>query len=153
MKCVNSSRSSLFARRGTFMPKEYKWFTSYIFRKKLSAHMIKVLISNPPKSVLLSIYFHNVCKKICWFSMGSNQYWTGRVYKLWVYFMTGTPQGSTESDFQRSRESNLRQVKSHICGGSNPSRLAFAIKIINSRAGSHDRADIITTNHRMHFSK
>ena len=87
---------------------------------------------NTPKSVLLSIYFHNVCKKtFCGFSMGSNQYWAGRVYELCVYFITGTPAGSTESDFLGSRESNLRQVKSHICGGSNPSRLAFAIKIIN----------------------
>ena len=42
------------------MPKQYKWFINYIFRKKkyLSAHMITVLISYPPKSVLLSIYFH-----------------------------------------------------------------------------------------------
>ena len=64
MKCVISSRSSLFARRDTFMPKQYKWFINYIFRKKyLSAHMITVLISYPPKSVLLSIYFHNVSKK------------------------------------------------------------------------------------------
>ena len=47
----------------------------------------------------------------------------------------------------------MREVKSHICGGLNPSRLAFAIKIINSCAGSHDRSDIITTNHIMHFSK
>ena len=31
------------------------------------------------------------------FSMGSNQYWAGRVYDLCVYFMTGTPKGSTES--------------------------------------------------------
>ena len=31
--------------------------------------------------------------------MGSNQYWAGRFYDLCVYFMTGTPEGSTESDF------------------------------------------------------
>ena len=31
--------------------------------------------------------------------MGSIQYWAGRVYKLCVYFMTGTPEGSTESGF------------------------------------------------------
>ena len=31
--------------------------------------------------------------------MGSNQYWTGRVYSLCVYFMTGTPEGSLESAF------------------------------------------------------
>ena len=31
--------------------------------------------------------------------MGSYQYWAGRVYDLYVYFMTGTPKGSTESGF------------------------------------------------------
>ena len=31
--------------------------------------------------------------------MGSNQYWVGRFYDLCVYFMTGTPEGSTESGF------------------------------------------------------
>ena len=31
--------------------------------------------------------------------MGSNQYWAERVYDLCVYFMTGTPEGSTESGF------------------------------------------------------
>ena len=35
----------------------------------------------------------------CGFSMGRNQYWAGRVYDLCVYYMTGTPKGSTESDF------------------------------------------------------
>ena len=29
--------------------------------------------------------------------MGSNQYWAGRVYDLYVNFMTGTPEGSSES--------------------------------------------------------
>ena len=29
--------------------------------------------------------------------MGSNQYWAGRVYDLCVYYMTGTPEGSTKS--------------------------------------------------------
>ena len=69
------------------MPKQQKWFINYIFRKKYLSHMITVLISYPPKSVLLSIYFLNV---------------------------------------------GMREAKSHICGGSNPSLLAFAIKIINS---------------------
>ena len=69
------------------MSKQYQWLINYKFRKKLSAHMITVLISYPPKSVILSIYFHNLC---------------------------------------------MREMKCHICGGSNPSRLAFAIKIINS---------------------
>ena len=36
-------------------------------------------------------------KTCCGFSMGSNQYWAGRVYDLCVYYMTGTPEGSTES--------------------------------------------------------
>ena len=31
--------------------------------------------------------------------MGRNQYWAGRVYDLLVYYMTGTPEGSTESGF------------------------------------------------------
>ena len=41
------------------------------------------------------------CKVItfCGFSMGRNQYWAGRVYDLCVYYMTGTPEGSTESGF------------------------------------------------------
>ena len=28
-----------------------------------------------------------------------NQYWAGSVYDLCVYYMTGTPEGSTESSF------------------------------------------------------
>ena len=31
--------------------------------------------------------------------MCRNQYWAGRVYDLCVYYMTGTPEGSTESGF------------------------------------------------------
>ena len=31
--------------------------------------------------------------------MGRNQYWAGRVYDLCVNYMTGTPEGSTESGF------------------------------------------------------
>ena len=31
--------------------------------------------------------------------MGRNQYWAGRVYDLCIYYMTGTPEGSTESSF------------------------------------------------------
>ena len=31
--------------------------------------------------------------------MGRNQYWAGRVYDLCVYYMTETPEGSTESVF------------------------------------------------------
>ena len=38
-------------------------------------------------------------KTFCCVSMGSNQYWAGRVYDLCVYYMTGTPEGSTESGF------------------------------------------------------
>ena len=33
------------------------------------------------------------------FSMGYNQFWAGWVYDLCVYFMAGTPEGSTESGF------------------------------------------------------
>ena len=42
---------------------------------------------------------HQCKKTLCGFSMGSNQYWAGRVYDLCVYYMTGTPEGSTESGF------------------------------------------------------
>ena len=38
-------------------------------------------------------------KTFCGFSLGRNQYWVGRVYDLCVYYMTGTPEGSTESGF------------------------------------------------------
>ena len=38
-------------------------------------------------------------KTFCGFSIGRNQYWAGRVYDLCVYYMTGTPEGSTESGF------------------------------------------------------
>ena len=38
-------------------------------------------------------------KTFCGFSMGRNQYWAGRVYDLCVYYMTGTPEGSTEIGF------------------------------------------------------
>ena len=31
--------------------------------------------------------------------MGRNLYWAGRVYDMCVYYMTGTPEGSTESCF------------------------------------------------------
>ena len=35
----------------------------------------------------------------CGFSMGRNQYWAWGVYDLCVSYMTGTPEGSTESGF------------------------------------------------------
>ena len=38
-------------------------------------------------------------KTFCGFSRGKNQYWPGRVYDLCVYYMTGTPEGPTESGF------------------------------------------------------
>ena len=47
-------------------------------------------------------HFYNSKKKkktFCGFSIGRNQYWAGRVYDLCVYYMTGTPEGSTESGF------------------------------------------------------
>ena len=43
--------------------------------------------------------FQNIWVTFCGFSMGSNQYWAGRVYDMCVYYMTGTPEGSTESGF------------------------------------------------------
>ena len=42
---------------------------------------------------------HAYSKKNCGFPMGSNQYLAGRIYDLCVYYMMGTPKGSTESGF------------------------------------------------------
>ena len=36
--------------------------------------------------------------------MGSQQYWAGMLYGLCLYFMTGTPEGSTESGFMEKPE-------------------------------------------------
>ena len=48
----------------------------------------------------LDIYIGGkIIKTFCGFSMGGNQYWAGRVYDLCVHYMTGTPEGSTESGF------------------------------------------------------
>ena len=52
-----------------------------------------IMVKNWPS--LFSFFFLNFCG----FSMGRNQYWAGRVYDLCVYYMTGTPEGSTESGF------------------------------------------------------
>ena len=53
-----------------------------------------------PKFLLIWTFeFHVKKKTFCGFSMGRNQYWAGRVYNLCVYYMTGTPEGSTESGF------------------------------------------------------
>ena len=46
----------------------------------------------------------NQKKLLCGLSMGSNQHRAGRVYDLCVYFMTGTPEGSTESGFMEKPE-------------------------------------------------
>ena len=64
--------------------------------------------------------------------MGSNQYWAGRVYDLCVYYMTGTPEGSTESGFMEKpgiepatpglQGIGLSSTPRHICiGGQNNS--------------------------------
>ena len=47
-------------------------------------------------------YVCSLCNCIhifCGFSMGRNQYWARRVYDLCVYYMRGTPKGSTKSGF------------------------------------------------------
>ena len=53
------------------------------------------------KFSLLNLFKKNNKKThtFCGFSMGRNQYWAGRVYDLCVYYMTGTPKGSTDSGF------------------------------------------------------
>ena len=55
-------------------------------------------------STISNCYLNTALNKaFCGFLMGSNrpsnQYWAGRVYDLYFYFMTGTPEGSTESGF------------------------------------------------------
>ena len=49
-------------------------------------------------------------KSFCGFSMGSHQYWAGRVYDMCVYYMTGAPKGSPKVVLWRSQESNLRPL-------------------------------------------
>ena len=46
--------------------------------------------------------------------MGSNQYWAARVYDLWVYFMTGTPEGSTESGIEYFNNFHRISALEHI---------------------------------------
>ena len=64
--------------------------------------------------------------------MGSNQYWAERVYDLCVYYMTGTPECSTESGFMEKpgiepatpglQGIGLSPTPRHICiGGRNNS--------------------------------
>ena len=55
--------------------------------------------SRPIVKFLKKMLFPIQKKTFCGFSMGRNQYWAGRVYDLCVYYMTGTPDGSTESGF------------------------------------------------------
>ena len=66
-------------RDGSF---EYPQHTFYLINKKNNFN-----------------YFQQKKQTFCGFSMCSNQYWVGRVYDLYVYFMTGTPEGYTESGF------------------------------------------------------
>ena len=49
--------------------------------------------------VIVNLSIEFIKKNFCGFSMGGNQYWAGRIYDLCVYYMTGTPEGSTESGF------------------------------------------------------
>ena len=42
-------------------------------------------------------------KTFCGFSMGSNQYWAGRVYDLCVYYMTGLPKAQPKVVLWRSK--------------------------------------------------
>ena len=51
------------------------------------------------QGIALIHYTTGASQSFCGFSMGSNQYWAGRVYDLCIYYMTGTPEGSIESVF------------------------------------------------------
>ena len=63
--------------------------------------MSRVFVGNASsEDSVESAHLHKLDKiTFCGFSMGSNQCWAGRVYDMCVYFMTWTPEGSTESDF------------------------------------------------------
>ena len=50
-------------------------------------------------SLTIFILFLYILFNFCGFSMGRNQYWAGWIYDLCVYYMTGAPEGSTESGF------------------------------------------------------
>ena len=50
--------------------------------------------------VEIQLIFKSPLYTFCGFSMGRNQYWAGRVYDLCVYYMMGTPEGSTEIGLQ-----------------------------------------------------
>ena len=74
-------------------------FNCYLEQEQNGWHLDQTKVSYPPRKQK---------KTFCGFSMGRNQYWAGRVYDLCVYYMTGTPEGSTKSGLWRNRESNLR---------------------------------------------
>ena len=65
----------------------------FIFHFYLHIHVIELFALCSGGNLNIHI------KTFCGFSMGRNQYWAGRVYDLCVYYMTGTPEGSTESGF------------------------------------------------------
>ena len=69
-------------------------FFSFSFFFYFSA-LLSLLFSSLLFIFFLFFSFFNFCG----FSIGRNQYWAGRVYDLCVYYMTGTPEGSTESGF------------------------------------------------------
>ena len=50
-------------------------------------HLIKLLMSKKQNKLFVA------------FPLVETGYWAGRVYDLCVYYMTGTPEGSTESGF------------------------------------------------------
>ena len=56
-------------------------------------------LATPALQGIALIHYTTGALSFCAFSMGRNQYWAGRVYDLCVYYMTGTPEGSTESGF------------------------------------------------------
>ena len=73
--------------------------------------MITVPISYPQnRSFYPYIFITCVKKTFLWIF----QYWAGRVYKLCVYFMTGTPEGSNESDFGEARIEPATSEVSHM---------------------------------------
>ena len=65
--------------------------------------------------------------------MGRNQYLAGRVYDLCVYYMTGTPKGSTESGFMEKPgiepvTPGLQGIALiHYTTGASPTKTSFGV--------------------------
>ena len=91
----NPKKTTLFLIWGRHLMSIEIWISRYIF---FLFHFLIIDFFYPGIASLTPAQLHTK-KTFCGFSMGRNQYWAGRVYDLCVYYMTGTPEGSTKSVF------------------------------------------------------